>query len=197
MAFSFDPAVLSVGAPRLMVEDPSGLAFDSHVADGVLRIVAYSMSADRGLDAGHTPVLLIPVTPVDDSEAVLTLSEILLVDRQAQPVPVTTDGISTTVATRTDSPDAFSLPGNYPNPFNPGTTIMYEVPQRAHITLTVYNLLGQEVLRLVDGFRTPGRHRAFWHGRNAQGQTVASGVYLYRLTSSTGFMETRRMTLVR
>ena len=101
------------------------------------------------------------------------------------------------MATRADSPDAFSLLGNAPNPFNPGTTILYEAPQKAHITLTVYNLLGQEVVRLVDGFRTPGRYRAFWHGRNAQGQAVASGVYLYRMVTSTGFTETRRMTLVR
>ena len=91
---------------------------------------------------------------------------------------------------------AFALKPNRPNPFNPTTQLAYEVPQAAHITLAVYNLLGQEVVRLVEGMQQPGRYVVSWNGKNGQGVGVASGVYLYRLTASTGFTQSRRMTLL-
>ena len=94
-------------------------------------------------------------------------------------------------------PTVFSLSANRPNPFNPATTIAYDVPQQAHITLTVYNLLGQEVARLVNTVQQAGRYTITWDARNAQGQAVSSGVYLYRLSSSTGFVESRRMLLLK
>lgn len=71
------------------------------------------------------------------------------------------------------------------------------MPEPAHITLIVYNVLGQEVVRLVEGGRQPGRYTVTWDGRNGQGVAVASGVYLYRLATSTGFSQTRRMALVK
>lgn len=96
----------------------------------------------------------------------------------------------------TGIPEMFALKQNYPNPFNPSTIIEYDVPQQAHITLTVYNLLGQEVVRLVDGVKSPGRYIIRWNGRNSRGTSIASGVYLYRLESA-GFSQTKRMTLMK
>ena len=122
------------------------------------------------------------------------LESVRLANAQAQAIPVTLNETSIKVSA---TPTAFALVGNAPNPFNPSTTIAYEVPQQTHITLTVYNLLGQEVVRLVNQEQAAGRYRAFWHGTNAQGQTVASGVYVYRLTSSAGYNKTKRMTLLK
>ena len=124
----------------------------------------------------------------------MTLNHVFLADQQARLIPAT---IWTNTAKVSNLPTAFSLKSNVPNPFNPNTTIVYEMPQQAHITLIVYNLLGQEVIRLVDQVQAPGHYRVVWHGRNGQGQAVASGVYVYRLTSSTGFNYTRRMTLLK
>ncbi|MBT5877353.1 MAG: T9SS type A sorting domain-containing protein, partial [Candidatus Latescibacteria bacterium] len=70
-------------------------------------------------------------------------------------------------------------------------------PQQTHIQLVVYNALGQEVIRLVDGMKAAGRYSVKWNARNAQGASVASGIYLYRLTSSTGFSASKRMTLLK
>jgi len=66
-------------------------------------------------------------------------------------------------------PSAFDLVNNHPNPFNPSTSISYDVPQQAHITLVVYNVLGQDVVRLVDEFKQPGRYIAIWQDRNLNG----------------------------
>ena len=139
---------------------------------------------------------MIPVAPVDNSTATLTLGEIILVNHQAQQVPVTLSN-ATVVVSSSAVPRAFTLGNARPNPFNPSTTIAYKVPQQSHITLTVYNILGQEVVRLVDQAQAPGRYTIVWNGTNALGQTVTSGVYLYRLTSSTGYNQAKRITLLK
>lgn len=94
-------------------------------------------------------------------------------------------------------PATFTLAPAQPNPFNPSTAISYEVPHQVHITITEYNILGQSVVNLVDQLKATGSYIASWHGKNERGAGVASGIYVYRLTSSTGFSETKRMTLLK
>ena len=65
------------------------------------------------------------------------------------------------------------------------------------MTLIIYNVIGQEIIRLVDERKQPGRYTATWTGKNRTGYTVASGVYLYRLATSTGYTAQRRMTLLK
>jgi len=85
---------------------------------------------------------------------------------------------------------------NYPNPFNPATTLEFEMATPGHIRLQVYDTTGRLVSVLVDETRESGRHQVAWDGRDAEGQNVAAGVYLYRLEWG-GLTETRRMVLVR
>ena len=92
-------------------------------------------------------------------------------------------------------PEGFGLGQNYPNPFNPGTVIPYELAADGYVRLEVFNLLGQRVAVLVDGEMGAGRYAAEWDARDASGQGVAAGVYVYRLTAGGG-VATRRMTLV-
>ena len=94
-------------------------------------------------------------------------------------------GISaaTAIAAETvPTPSAFVLGANYPNPFNPATTIPFAVPAEAgDVDLTIYNVLGQSVRQVWNGPLAAGEHRLTWDGRDAQGQSVAAGVYLVRL----------------
>ena len=89
-----------------------------------------------------------------------------------------------------------SLGSPFPNPFNPTVSIPYTVPEAGHVGLTVYNVQGQVVRRLVDGTREAGTQTAVWDGRDAVGRPAASGVYLCRLTTTAG-ARVRRMLLVR
>jgi flagellar hook assembly protein FlgD len=73
----------------------------------------------------------------------------------------------------------------YPNPFNPTTTITYYVPSPFAVSVTVYNLLGQEVRTLVTEFATAGLHNIVWDGRDNSGLASPSGVYLARFTAGT------------
>jgi hypothetical protein len=76
-------------------------------------------------------------------------------------------------------PDEVFLDQNYPNPFNATTTIRFGLPERSHVTLTVYDLLGQEVARLADGIREAGRSTVVWDAG-----ALPSGLYLCRLDAS-------------
>ncbi|MFC1683083.1 C1 family peptidase [Candidatus Zixiibacteriota bacterium] len=101
-----------------------------------------------------------------------------------------------------DDPAVLSIPGeyalqqNYPNPFNPETTIRYALAQDGPVRLSIYNVLGQEIVSLVDGHRPAGRHTVVWDGVDAGGRDVSSGLYFYRLQAG-DFESTRKMVLLR
>ncbi|MDH4071086.1 MAG: T9SS type A sorting domain-containing protein [Ignavibacteria bacterium] len=78
--------------------------------------------------------------------------------------------------------------GNYPNPFNPSTTIRYSLGVDSPVSVRVYNMLGQEVATLVDGFQKAGEQSVAWHGVNNFGQAVASGLYFYRIQTGNTVM---------
>ncbi len=94
------------------------------------------------------------------------------------------------------TPKEFALLPNYPNPFNPITTIRYEVPVAGKIVIKVYNMLGQEVRSLINEVRQPGRYSIQWDGKNNVGQQVSSGVYIYRLSAGK-IATSRKMMLIK
>ncbi len=102
----------------------------------------------------------------------------------------------------TDTPASFVLMQNYPNPFNPSTTIRYDLPAQSAVTITVYDILGRAVRRLVQEVQPAGAHALLWRGDNDAGGTVASGVYFYRCTiqrvdHNGQFDQTMKMILVK
>ena len=93
-------------------------------------------------------------------------------------------------------PGVFSLGQNVPNPFNPTTTIAFEVPVNAHVKLEIFNILGQKVVTLHDGMLSAGTHSVVWNSTDAFGNAVTSGVYFYRLTAN-GMSSTRKLMLMK
>lgn len=88
------------------------------------------------------------------------------------------------------------LLGNYPNPFNPSTTIQYALPNAAPVTLKIYNLKGEVVKTLVNGYQTAQYHRVEWNGDDEAGQKVAAGIYLCQLQSGS-YKQTMRLILMK
>jgi aminopeptidase N len=100
------------------------------------------------------------------------------------------------VLTPDQLPVAFGLLPNYPNPFNPGTSIPFSLPRRGDVSVIVYDLLGREVSALLRGRMDPGSYTVRWDGRNANGTPAAAGIYFFRMTAG-DFTATRKMILVR
>ena len=101
-------------------------------------------------------------------------------------------------------PIHFDLQQNFPNPFNPSTTITYSLPTDCQVKLQVFDILGQEVATLVNNHNDAGIHKVIWNGKDRTGHTVASGIYIYRISATpvdgaqkAPFVKTRRMIFMK
>ncbi len=104
-----------------------------------------------------------------------------------QPTPVN-DGTAPAITTE--------LAGNYPNPFNPETTIVFSLADNGIVSIDIFNVKGQRVRSLINDHFDSGRHSIFWNGTDDNGRSVASGIYYYRMKSSK-YTSTKKMILMK
>ena len=117
--------------------------------------------------------------------------EVTLVNLYHKVSTVTLDGIKGEVLTE------FSLSNNYPNPFNPTTTIKFNISAPSKVQLLIYNILGQRIKTLVSGQMEAGAYKIMWDGLNDHGVRVSSGIYLYQLISDGKIINTRKMMMIK
>ena len=156
---------------------------------GVLTVVAHGdavSDGELGLRLVFRPTTEIEGTTLEITDN-QTYDNALGFNRLALPAPVS-------LQTR---PAVFSLADNYPNPFNPATTLQYALPQAADVALTVYNVLGQPVRTLVAERQAAGRYAVEWDATNDQGHRLSSGLYFYRLQAGGDFREVKKMLLLK
>ncbi|RLC49856.1 MAG: hypothetical protein DRH79_08465 [Candidatus Cloacimonadota bacterium] len=113
-----------------------------------------------------------------------------------------TSGVDFTLVTDGDEIviAATKLNGNYPNPFNPVTTIGYSIKETGNVTLEVYNLRGQLVKRLVNEVKQTGDYTVNWNGTDNSNKSVSSGVYFYKMVSEGNigrYTSTKKMILMK
>jgi len=107
-------------------------------------------------------------------------------------------GLVTSVENKyySEVPNWFALYSNYPNPFNSTTSIRYDLQQFSKVSLIIYDLLGQEIIQLVNKYENPGSYVVHWDGKDSSGKELSSGLYLYRL--ETNYLKlTKRMILLK
>ena len=93
-------------------------------------------------------------------------------------------------------PATFTLHQNFPNPFNPITSLRYDLPEQAQVTLTIYDLMGREITQLVNTAQEAGYKSVQWNATDIYGKPVSAGVYLYQIRAG-GFVQTRKMVLLK
>jgi hypothetical protein len=107
------------------------------------------------------------------------------------------DNVPVSVKDRNDEiPRSFQLLQNFPNPFNPTTTIRFSLPRRAQVRLIIYDVLGNEIVTLKNQEMMPGTHEVIWAAKDVRGLAVPSGVYFYRFQTN-GYTQIRKMLLIR
>jgi hypothetical protein len=100
------------------------------------------------------------------------------------------------VTVSVDVPKEFKLLQNSPNPFNPATAIKFQLPVSSFVTVKIYDQIGREVATLLNEEKPSGSHIVYWNGKDKNGNSVASGIYLYRLSAG-NYVETRKMNLLK
>ena len=142
--------------------------------------------------AGRSVVLQPVISPVNINEEDIgfSLGHIWL-EQEGEQAPKPLAASSETLM-----PDRFMLEQNVPNPFNPETDILYSLEREGRVTVKVFDMLGKEIITLVDEVRPAGHHRVRWNARDASGNPVPSGMYVYRLTSGE-HTEQRKMILLK
>ncbi|MCK4311381.1 MAG: T9SS type A sorting domain-containing protein, partial [Candidatus Cloacimonetes bacterium] len=97
----------------------------------------------------------------------------------------------------TITPAVAQLSQNYPNPFNPSTTIAYSVNEAGNVSIELYNIKGQKVCTLVDEYKNAGQHSIQWNGKDNNNQSVASGIYFYKMRAGGRYTSTKKMILLK
>ena len=152
-------------------------------------LAARWFSFDGGFDAGRSQGLQLrsvlgQAFPGSSAQGNLRIASGFLADTLLQ-------GTVTGISGKPTVPQHFALEQNYPNPFNPTSTIRYTIPEAEHVSLKLYNLLGQEVITLVDKNQPPGEYSVSLNATN-----LSSGVYLYRLVAG-DFRDQRKLMVLK
>lgn len=167
--------------------------------DSTVNVVIFS-SRIESLEAGTGSIIQIPIAFVDDagSPSRVTFLHAMLAGAQAESLGVGLNNAAwSNITILASAEDAdFTLGQNFPNPFNPSTTIAYRLNNASHMRLSVFDIAGREVARLADGFQQAGEFQVTWNSSSADGGTVASGMYFARLQVGEKAV-TKRMVLLK
>ncbi len=155
-----------------------------HLGDGVVRLGLLDLEGSTVIEKGTRALVSLPGRYEITDALVSDLNHAAIVPN-INPSPKDAN-----------LPHEYALHQNYPNPFNPTTEISFSLPSAGDVTLQVYNLLGQQVRSLADGFYEAGNHGVTWDGTNQAGQPVSSGVYFYRLQAGS-FEATKKMMMLK
>lgn len=201
-----DPKLVETGLNNLMGDDliffpmiNKNAGIDSgRISAGISRKAGQGSVSGTGLVAHITAHM--SATAVENlSHSFFTLTNIQANDAAGNPIKIDSTAynlVSETAAAAVLAPANFGLYENYPNPFNPVTTIAYEIPANAEVTLSIYGVSGQLVRQLVNEPQCSGRHSVIWDGRNTEGALVPSGIYICSLRSGS-LHSARRLSLLK
>ena len=193
----YDASVLSLSENGIISKVPGINIYSSVNDDGIARVLMFSMSGNKILDMNNARIadlMEINFEPVKKFHGTSTvkLVDVILAGEAGKEV----SSFSSTFDVSFVTPKKTSLSENYPNPFNPSTTIKYELSQAGMVSVIVYDLKGAEVTTLVNENQEADYYNILWNGLNNNGQAVASGRYIVKMTAP-GFSETITMTLLK
>ena len=193
----YDPKELNLSENGIISKIPGINIYSSIKDDGIARVLMFSMSGDKILDINNAKMadfIEINFEPAENFHGTsqVELIDVILAGESGKEV----NSFSSTFDVSFVTPKKTSLSENYPNPFNPSTTIKYELSKAGMVSVIIYDLKGAEVTTLVNKHQEADYYNILWNGLNNNGQAVASGRYIVKMTAP-GFSETITMTLLK
>jgi hypothetical protein len=181
-----------------IVDDPASLVISTELGQGyyqrvedILRTLLYDRLGTKYIEPGYHMMADMPFVISNPEE--ITLRDLILVDVNKRKL----GHIDVEIIHGTPTlPLDYVLWQNYPNPFNPSTSVQFQVPKTSDVTVTIYDMLGQEVRTLFSGEVMRGTYSVQWDGRNDAGVQMSSGSYVYRMISG-DFVQSKKMVLVK
>ncbi|HUU27482.1 MAG TPA: FlgD immunoglobulin-like domain containing protein [archaeon] len=189
------PVVADSGSYIQVIAYAGSISSPLAAGDGAVYTIVYDIADTVGVPPQDIELTLGCVEVVDDSDNLLGVELIKGVATIDFRVPSGKENVAPGAAL----PKAFALAQNHPNPFNPSTTINYQIPDDVNMvsfTLNIFDLRGKLVKTLAKGVSGPGYYSAFWDGTDQNGRQVSSGIYFYRFASDK-YTQTRKMILLK
>jgi len=189
----YDPATIQIN--DLIWNQSFGNFFiEEDFSDGTIRFVGAGVSRVDGVSELVQMDVLALDGLTESTQITLTdfrLNENTIIDvASAAEISLSVLGIDDQM------PSKFALNNNYPNPFNPETTIHFDIPEEAKVKLTIYDVSGKEVNVLTAGTLNAGSYRVRWDGKDHRGQGVSAGMYLYHIDAGE-FSDTKKLILLK
>ena len=169
------------------LKDNSHISVESNQNNGISRMVAFSQ-LNNPFDSHNVEFRVIGGATIVPEDI-----QIIAGDGNGLEINLTKSVVSLNYQ---DSPNAFNLNSVFPNPFNPSTVFEYILPTQSTVQITIYDLYGRMVQKLVNGERNSGRHLVYWNGEDENGFPVSTGVYFYRIKTPI-YSKSRKMILLR
>ena len=191
----YDPSKLSIDASSVTgAED----VYAADKGNGIVRVLMFDFDGQPLAAKSGTHLINLPfeLTGTGNVSSLLEFTgELIVAGYNGEKLDANFENYNLTIDS--ELPSVTSLSKNYPNPFNPSTTINYSVATSGHVSLVVYDLNGATVKTLVNEFVSRNDYSINWDGRNENGQSVASGQYFYVMKAPGGFTSTEYMTLLK
>lgn len=172
-----------------MISMPAGFVLSQ---GGTVLPSGYSYNLEAGNNVVYTVSYTAPTPAV-------SLDEVIIISSNDSSNPAVMIPVTVSASSSSDDPVVpmvTKLEGNYPNPFNPETAIRFATRESGPVRLTIYNLKGQLVKSLVNTNLPAGNHRVIWNGKDENGRSVSSGIYMYRMETP-GYTKTLKMMLMK
>jgi hypothetical protein len=190
----FDPAVLEFDTLLLSEAMANYLIITNPLEEGVVKVVASGSNVDG--NAGVFAILYFNVSSEFTDETFIQINDLRW--NEGELVEDAAEMTLTYVLSIDEEliPDVFTLHQNFPNPFNPVTTLRYDLPEQTHVNITIYDMLGRKVRTILNQQQDLGYKSLIWDATNDYGKPVSAGIYLYQIQAGE-FVQTKKMVLLK
>mgnify|MGYP001232991240 FL=1 len=191
---NYDPTRLDLGTPKLRNNEQETVVFYKVLEPGLLKVIIIDLTGGK-FKSLEKPLMYLPVELKGEliGSTNIEMNSVSIVGSRGE---VMNYVLKISPFFMSQIPSTYALHQNYPNPFNPKTEIRFDIIEESDVKLTIYNLMGQKIKDLKSERMIPGFHAVSWNGTNSLGAPVASGMYLYKLSTET-FQSTKKMLFLK